>query len=116
MSSVTVESILSQVRQLPPSDRERLIEELTREPKAKSEIFKSRIISTNAPYVDRTLEFAWLKQHEREYIGQWIALKGDQLIARGATGKEVFASAREQGIHDALVLLVEDPDVPFIGV
>ena len=115
MSSVTVESILSQVSQLPPSDRARLIEELTRGAKAKPEIFKSRIISTNAPYVDRTLEFEWLKQHEREYIGQWIALKGDQLVAQGTTGKEVFARVRELGIRDALVLLVEDPDVPYIG-
>ncbi|HWQ34239.1 MAG TPA: DUF5678 domain-containing protein [Blastocatellia bacterium] len=116
MSSVTVESILSQVSQLPPSDRARLIEELTREAKAKPEIFKSRIISTNAPFDDRHLEYEWLAKHRREYIGQWIALKGNRLIAHGTTGREVFASAREQGIHDAFVLFVEDPDIPYIGL
>ena len=57
----------------------------------------------------------WMKQHEREYIGQWVALKGNHLIAHGPSAKEVFAKAREFGIQDALTYLVEDPDIPDLG-
>ncbi|MDQ3010720.1 MAG: DUF5678 domain-containing protein, partial [Acidobacteriota bacterium] len=68
------------------------------------------------PYIDRKLEYGWLKQHERKYIGQWIALKDDQILAHGGNAREVSAKARELGVHDALVLLVEDPDVSYMGV
>lgn len=115
MSAIAVEDIIAQVNQLPAKEREKLIAKLSQESEAKLMIPPSRIISFNEPYIDRTLESEWMKQHEREYIGQWVALKGDQLIAHGAAAKEVFAKARELGIHDALVCLVEDPDQPYIG-
>jgi hypothetical protein len=116
MSSATIENILAQVNQLPPSERRKLIAALTSSEKARTEGPWSRVISTNGPYNDRTLEYEWLAKHRREYIGQWIALKGDQLIAHGPVAKEVFARADECGVDDAMFLFVEDPDIPFVNV
>src|ERR1051326_310553 len=34
----------------------------------------------NPLHRDRSREFAWLEQHRAEYLGQWVALEGDQLL------------------------------------
>ena len=40
--------------------------------------------------VDRTADFQWLKEHAREYVGQWIALFGGDLLAHDGSLKEVL--------------------------
>jgi hypothetical protein len=115
MSSSTFENILAQINQLPPTERKKLIAALVRA-EGKPELPPSRVISTNGPYNDRALEYGWLAKHRREYIGQWVALKDDQLVAHGPVAKEVFAQADARGVNDAMFLFVEDPDVPFVNV
>ena len=119
MAPVTVETILTQANQLPASERAKLIAALQQQdeaPPQRPQFPPDRIISVNEHYIDRTREYEWLKQHEREYIGQWIALKEDRLLAHGTVAKEVFAQARALGVNDALVLLVVDPDIPYMGI
>ena len=116
MSTITIDSILTQIDQLPAVDRKKLIIELTTPKDSNPKLPQGKIISVNAPYIDRTSESEWLRQHQREYIGQWIALKGNQLIAQGETGREVFAKVRELGIERALVHFVEDPDLHYMGI
>jgi hypothetical protein len=118
MSTATVENILTQINQLPASERAKVIAALQQQdeaPTRRPQFPPDRIISVNEPYIDRTREYEWLKEHEREYIGQWIALKEDRLLAHGPIAKEVFAKARALGVNDALVLLVVDPDIPYMG-
>lgn len=115
MSVLTAESILAQVNQLPALERAKLIEELNHQRENQYVVPEGRIISTNAPYIDRTLEFQWMKEHEREYAGQWVALMGDKLIAHGRVAKEVFAQAKELGVSEALVYLVNDSNLPYMG-
>ena len=115
MSVITAENILAQVNQLPAMERAKLIAQLNREPKNEYEVPEGRIISANEPYIDRTLEFKWMDEHEHEYVGQWVAVKEDKLIAHGFVAKEVFAKARELGVTDALVYLVNDNDLPYMG-
>lgn len=114
--SSTIESILAQVKQLPPAEREKLIEILAEETKAQAIVEKSQPIKSFLAYKDRAQEYAWLAQHQREYVGQWVALEGSQLIAHSYEAKEVFAKARASGVERPIVLLVEDPDAPFAGV
>lgn len=116
MSEITVENILSQVNQLPAAEREKLIAELTKEAKSKPEFPRSKVISTQAPFIDRSLEDEWLAQHQREYIGQWVALSGNKLVASGPIAKEVYAKTRELGIKSPFVLYVEDPEIPFVNI
>ncbi len=115
MSTVTFEDILAHVSELPVEERGKLLTKLKREERRKPFVFHSKVICANAPYIDRKLEYEWLKQHEREYIGQWIALKGDQLLAHGGNAKDVSAIAGDSGVQDALVLLVEDSGVAYMG-
>ena len=116
MPTISYEDVLAQVNELPMEERGRLLTKLRRDARRKPFVFQSKVICANAPYVDRKLEYEWLKQHEREYIGQWIALTGDQLLAHGGNAREVFAKARELGVQDALVLRVEDPDIAYMGL
>lgn len=62
------------------------------------------------PRPDRSHEMKWLHDHAREYIGQWVALDGDRLIAHGYDAKAVYAAARADGAYLPMVDSVEDPD------
>ncbi len=115
MTTTTVENIVALINQLPELERARLIVELAKTQPAKPQLPKGRIISTNAPYEDRRLDYEWLAQHQREYIGQWVALKDGQLLAHSKQAKEVFGKAKELGVELPLVLLVEDPDIHYMG-
>jgi hypothetical protein len=65
--------------------------------------------------VSVSLELLWLKQNGRNYIGQWIALEGNQLLAYGKTHREVLDAARATGAQSPLIHLVEDPDMPILN-
>lgn len=41
-------------------------------------------------------EMRWLAEHRHEYSGKWIALRGEHLLAVGATAKEVFSGVTSQ--------------------
>jgi len=49
----------------------------------------------------------WLAAHRHEFKGRWIALDGDQLLASGASAREVFAAV---GKHKPTPLVMEIPE------
>jgi hypothetical protein len=59
------------------------------------------------------LESAWLAANRDRYVGQWIALEGDELLAAASTAREVFAAVAGRATTP-LVMLIESP-VPFAG-
>ena len=121
MSSTTIESILAQINQLPLSEREQLRALLADQTQALADSLKnlsepSKPVKPLFASKDRTREFQWLNQHRHQFMGQWVALEGDPLLAHSHDAKEVFARVRATGIERPLICLVEDPDVPFIGI
>jgi hypothetical protein len=40
---------------------------------------------------DRTPEFTWLREHAKDYSGQWVILAADQLLAHSVDLKEALA-------------------------
>ncbi len=48
-------------------------------------------------------EMAWLKAHGNDYLGQWVALDGDRLVAHGADARAVRDEARRQGVEVPLM-------------
>lgn len=50
-----------------------------------------RITKSSARDVDRTPEFRWLRQHGQDYLGEWVALSGEDLVAHSKTLKELLA-------------------------
>lgn len=67
------------------------------------------------PLVDRSQELRWLDAHRAEYVGQWVALHGDRLIASGPNAEEVFAAARESAVARPLIVQVEGADPILFG-
>jgi hypothetical protein len=68
------------------------------------------------PDVECRAERQWLKEHGRQYAGQWVALDGERLIAHGVDAREVFAAVREAGLRSPFVTRVDAPeDLPFGG-
>jgi hypothetical protein len=115
MSELTADNIFSQIIQLPSAERRKLrrlldqFEHTEREP-AKSQGDKRL---QPKPMPDSTREFRWLSEHAREYVGQWVALDGDRLIAHGPDAHAVFVAAEADGAYLPLVTRVEDPDNPI---
>lgn len=113
MSQVTVENILTQITQLPLSERARLRflldQDLQNGKPAKSQLDK-RVTPIPAP--DAQAAMKWLAEHAKEYAGQWVALDGDRLIAHGTDSQSVYAAAKADGAYLPLIELIEDPENP----
>jgi hypothetical protein len=68
------------------------------------------------PPLDLSRELTWLKEHQHEYLGQWVALAGDQLISHGANAREVAAAARAAGVAVPFITQIDPPaELPFGG-
>ena len=64
----------------------------------------------------RALEQAWLKEHQAEYVGQWVALQGASLVAHGSAARDVLDSAAKKGyIQPLLAHISNDQLLPFGG-
>ncbi len=75
-----------------------------------------RTVAINWPMKDRSLEHSWLRQHRREYPGEWLALDDGRLISHGLNMKEVAAEAKRQGFNSPYFVRVESPDeLPWAG-
>jgi len=68
------------------------------------------------PHKDRSREMAWVASPDLQYVNQWVALDGDQVVAHGTDGKLVFETARSKGFETPFMEFVEEPDsTPFAG-
>lgn len=48
-----------------------------------------RTAVSNRLDTDRTADYRWLSRHARDYVGQWVAVSGGELIASAPTLKEL---------------------------
>ncbi len=66
-----------------------------------------------------TLDFTktqeWLKQHRREYVGNWVVLDGDRLIGCGDDPRPIVEQARGEGVRTPFVEFIRDESEPFMG-
>ena len=92
MSSAIVERILEEVKSLTAEERRELREALAREPQQPA-----------PAYDTHERERAWIESHRDEYLGQWVALDGDRLLASGADAREVYLTARAAGVRAPFV-------------
>jgi hypothetical protein len=67
-------------------------------------------------FPDSAREMAWVAAPDLQFVNQWVALSGDQVIAHGPQGKIVYESARAKGIDSPFMFFVEEPNhTPFAG-
>lgn len=117
MSTMTAESVLTLIEQLPSTERIRLKELLARrrtlqeaEPaKAKPPLDK-RVPCESMK--DRTRELKWIEEHKHEYAGQWVALDGDRLIAASPIQQEVWDAIEGDNAKLPLIHRIASPDEP----
>ena len=65
----------------------------------------------------REREMRWLSEHRGEYIGQWVALDGDRLIAASLVQQEVWDAVSADTPNPPLVLRISSPDdLPYVGI
>ncbi len=100
---LTTNEVIDAIHNLPSSEREkirRLLEKETAE--------KNRQVDEQVARFKESE--AWLAEHRDEYLGQWVCLLGNELIAAGDDGQAVFAEAKARGIESPyLVRVVEEP-------
>ena len=57
----------------------------------------------------------WLRLHNKEYGGEWVALDGRRLIAHGPDAMEVYAAAEADGAYLPMITYIEPADaLPFV--
>jgi Family of unknown function (DUF5678) len=103
--------IVKAIHNLPRGEQEkirRLLIEEERENEEKRKDVEEQLIRFKAAE-------KWLKENSAEYLGQWVCLYGDKLIAHAEDGRKVFQQAKEAGIKSPyLVRVVEEPEA-FCG-
>jgi hypothetical protein len=115
VEEVTVENILRQIEQLPPSEQLRLRALLNGEPLWAKWPRDKRL--PDRPAIDDTRERAWIAAHQHEYAGQWVALDGDRLIAASPNRMEISAAVKADGAKLPLIYRIPSPDEPLpIGI
>ena len=112
--SVTLETVLEQVRQLPLNEQ-KLLRELLPLENGAAKVIRPELagrVRKSSPMKDRTQEYQWLAQHRTEYPGEYLALDGDCLVAHSPDAKEVFAAVDAAGVENPLYVHVEPADSP----
>lgn len=59
------------------------------------------------------LESAWLAANRDRFVGLWIALQGEELLAAAPTAREVFAAVAGRG--DIPLVMQIETSAPFAG-
>jgi hypothetical protein len=89
-----LDQIVEKVPDLTSEERRELIQLLQEEEQKPKTNGKKGYVSPNT---------IWVKEHHAEYAGKHVALKDGELIAVGATIKEVDLKAKEKGVENPLL-------------
>lgn len=112
----TLESVLEQARQL-SADEQRQLRELlpatngsVAPPNPPQPVAEQVNPAPTSP--ESSPERCWLRQHSHEYLGEYLAVEGDQLVAHGTDANAVFAAARAAGVESPMFVRVEPAESP----
>ena len=75
----------------------------------------SKVRNSSVGYLNQMKEQLWLREHGREFIGQWVVLDGDRLVGHGPDPQPIVAQARAEGVAAPFVELVSEEKGPFMG-
>jgi len=99
--------IVEKVASLTSAERRELIQLLQEEEKKAKRNNKKGFVHPNT---------IWIKENHAKYAGKHVALKDGELIAVGATIKEVDLKAKEKGVENPLLTYLFPLDrEPFGG-
>src|SRR5438552_4008790 len=95
-----------------------LLEAFEALPEEDKRLFTDELLRRALPYDPPRREESdrWLSLHQDEFMGKWVALKGDTLIAAGENGKAVYDEARAAGVYCPLLLHLIPREHPSGGL
>jgi hypothetical protein len=118
MSDEMLNEFIKKIAVLNPSERQTL-KAFLEEQERKDEETKNAVVTdlfTEEPDPLRRREYQWMKEHQEQYAGQYVALFGETLVAHGTDGREVLRQSRAAGFPRALMVRIEAADeLPFGG-
>src|SRR5689334_12891728 len=99
----TLEQIIDEARALSPAEKLKLRRVLDRE------------LEQAAVTQSRAIESDWVERHRDQYLGQWVAIEGDKLIAHGTNPREVYLAARQVGIDGPYLVHITPKVGAYVG-
>ncbi len=107
MPATNIVKVLEQIATLTTEEQRELLALLsppTTKNGASEQTVNGEILMKTAPGYDHTPRLQWLKDHAADYVGQYIAMDGDKLLAHGSDPEKVYAA-----------LQTSNPPVPYFG-
>lgn len=104
----TVSEIVEAIHNLPSNEQEKIRKLLENEKLEKQKDVEQQILRFKAAE-------EWLKENRAEYLGQWVCLYGNELIAHDTDGRKVFQQAKEKGIKSPYLVRVVEELENFVG-
>lgn len=95
----TAEQIIETVRALPLSEKEKFFDLAEAEKQKVLSEKEARNSDLRSEQKKFRLAMNWLNENRRKYLGQWVCLDGDRLIAHGTDAVKLYKEAREKGIE-----------------
>jgi predicted Zn-dependent protease len=106
----TLEQIIEEARALSPAEKDKLRQAL------ESELEQQAPSQSAKPgYPTNERERAWINAHRDEYLGQWVALDGDRLVAHGTDARSVYDEARSSGVSVPYLAHVTPKVEAYVG-
>ena len=112
MPSSTLEQVKNTILTLPHEDRKQLQQWLDEQARkdANHVVQKESLEDRLARYKQTE---NWLRENREKYLGQWVALEGDRLIAHGTDALQVHAEAKAAGIEIPFIEHIVEEQEPF---
>ena len=110
-----IEQLVQSIKNLPLEDLDKLQAAIEAERQAKRQIEeRGEKLREGLERFQKAQK--WIAENREKYMNQWVCLYGDELIAHGIDGREVFQKAKEAGIEvPFLHHIVEEPKFFFGG-
>lgn len=107
MSTTLIETIKEQLAALTPQEQAEVWQFLTEHLKAASHPTPPTRPEEDIEVAEtrRRKRMEWMKAHDAEFSGQYVALDGDHLVGLGRTFREAKEVARATGHFDVFVTL-----------
>jgi hypothetical protein len=63
---------------------------------------------------DRSAEMTWASHPDAQFIGKWVVLQGDRVVASGSDPKQIYEDVRANGDSSPFLIFVSrDEQEPF---
>jgi len=111
----TAEKIIESVRALPKVEREKFFNWAERE---KQELLlekEAKKASLKAEQIKFQAAMSWIDENRQKYVGEWVCLDGDKLVAHGTDAVKLFREAKEKGIEIPFVEHLVEENKPCGG-